>query len=613
MDLLFLVLYVVGIIVALIVGYLQLIVPFVKGDVKLSKKFPFVVKTGSAIAIEPVHARRMTIAGGKKSIVVLPFDNLGKAEDDYFAAGVTEEITSRLAAVNGLAVISRTSASQYVKTKKTITEIGGELCVDYVLEGTVRWARAQKGSDRVRITPQLVRVSDDTHIWADNYDRNVEDIFQIQTDIAQRVVEQLDLRLVETECKAVEAAPTANIDAYHAYLRARYFVTRPHFSVENWTRAIECAQEAVRIDPNFVSAYIELSKAHSVMYYYWYDHSEERRNKAKLALDGALKLASLSPQVRVALAHYYLYCYRDPERAFKEIEVAERVLPDNDDVLETKASILQLQGRWDEALEILKKAYALSPRDASLPTELAKIYWITRRYSQAIELCDEASTLAPDDAWPYLYKVFVYWFWRADTRSARAALENVSKEHAWAPWVWFWQEIFEGNYLAGIERLDIGSGEWIRIKIHAQPKSLLAAIAYEFLDDIEKARAEYDRARILLEAEVEKHPDDPRYHSSLGIAYAALGQKEKAIDEGKKAVEILPISKDAFYGIPYVEDLAYIYALAGEREAALEQLEHLLSIPSWFSVPWIELDPRWRSLRGHPRYRDLMDKYRQPV
>jgi tetratricopeptide (TPR) repeat protein len=142
---------------------------------------------------------------------------------------------------------------------------------------------------------------------------------------------------------------------------------------------------------------------------------------------------------------------------------------------------------------------------------------------------------------------------------------------------------------------------------------LLAAIAYEFLDDTEKACAEYDRARILLEAEVENHPDDPRYHSSLGIAYAALGQKEKAINEGKKAVEILPISKDAFYGIPYVEDLAHIYVLADEQEAALEQIEHLLSIPSWFSVPWIEIDPRWRSLRGLPRYKNLMDKYRQPV
>jgi tetratricopeptide (TPR) repeat protein len=279
--------------------------------------------------------------------------------------------------------------------------------------------------------------------------------------------------------------------------------------------------------------------------------------------------------------------------------------------LETRASILQLQGRWDEALEIFKKAYTLSPRDASLPTALAEIYWMTRRYSQAIGLCDEASTLAPDDAWPYLYKVFIYWSWRGDTRSARSALENVSKEHAWAPWVWFWQEIYQGNHKASIERLDIGSEEWIRIKIHALPKSLLAALAYKLLDDTKRARAEYGQARILLEAEVQKYPDDPRYRSSLGIAYAALGQKEKAIEEGKKAVELLPISKDAMYGIPYVEDLAHIYAILGEKEAALEQLEFLLTIPSWYSVPWIELDPRWTKLRGHRKYKELMNKYRQ--
>jgi len=609
LDLIFLALTIVGIVVAIVFGFLQVIVPFVKGEVRFSKKYPFVISvTGSNESLRTFGRKREKI---QKSVVVLPFGNLGRPEDDYFAAGVTEEITSRLAAVNGLAVVSRTSASQYANTKKTVTQIGDELCVEYVLEGTVRWARAQAGSDRVRITPQLIRVSDDTHLWADSYDRDLEDIFQIQTDIAQRVVEQLGVRLGASERTAVEAKPTVNVDAYNAYLRARYYATRPHFSIENWNKAIECARQAVLIDPNFVSAYVELSRAHSVMYFYWYDHSEDRRSEAKHAVEQAMKLAPLSPQVRVALAHHYLHCYRDPDRALKEIEAAEQVLPDNDDVLETKGDILQLQGRWDEALEILKKAYTLSPRDASLPTAISEVYWMTRRYSQALDFCERASTLAPDDAWPYLFKVFIYWFC-GDTRSARSALENVSKEHMWAPWVWFWQEIYQGNYHAAIERLAISSDEWIRIKTRALPKCLLAAFAYELLDDTERARVEYARARIMLEAEVQKYPDDPRFHSSLGIAYAALGQKEKGISEGKRAVEILPISKDAMYGIAYVEDLVQIYTLAGEQEAALEQMEHLLAIPSWLAVPWIELDPRWRSLRGHPRYRDLMDKYRQP-
>ena len=613
LDLLFLVLTIVGIVVALIVGYLQLIVPFVKGEVKLSKKFPFVTKLQSTIEAESKRARKMATAEGKKSIVVLPFDNLGKSDDDYFAAGVTEEITSRLAVVRRLAVISRTSASKYVKTKKTISQIGDELCVEYVLEGTVRWARTETGSDRVRITPKLIRVSDDTYLWADSYDRHVEDIFEIQTDIAQRVVEQLDLRLGEKERTAVEAKPTVNIDAYHAYLRARYYATRPHFSLENWQKVFEYSQEAVKLDPNFVNAHVELSKTHSKFYFFWYDHSEERRRLAKQSIDRALSLAPQSPQVRLALAYYYLWCHRDAEKALREVDIAERGLPNNSDVLETRGNIFELQGKWEQALEVYRRAYALSPREASLPAALAGIFWMTRKYTNGLDACEEASTLAPDDAWPYLYKAFIYWSWRGDTENSRIALESVPREHAWAPWVWFWQEIFQGNYQVGIERLDIGSGEWIRIKIHALPKSLLAALAYELLDDTEEASTQYDRARILLEAEVQKYPDDPRFHSSLGIAYAALGQKEKAIDEGKKAVELLPISRDAMYGIPYVEDLAHIYALVGEQEAALEKLEYLLTIPSWVSVPWIELDPRWRRLRGHRRYRELMDKYRQPV
>jgi TolB-like protein/tetratricopeptide (TPR) repeat protein len=610
-DLIFLVLSVIGVVVAIIFGFLQVVIPFVKGEVKFSRKYPFVRNVRTNDDWLQVSGRKRTKI--QKSVVILPLKNLGKADDDYFAAGMAEEITNRLVAVRGLKVISRTSADLYVNTNKTICQIGEELGVEYALEGTVRRAQTSGGSDRVRVTSQLIRVADDTHLWADTYDRFLDDIFYIQSDIAQRVVTQLDLRLGINERTGVDVKPTDNIDAYHAYLRARYYATRPHFSIENWKKAIDCAQRAVFIDPNFVSAYVELSKAHSLMYFYWYDHSEDRRNKAKHAVDQALKLAPLSPQVHIALAHYYLYCYRNAEQAIEEIEVAGQVLPDNDDVLETKASIFRLQGRWDEALEVFKKAYTLSPRDASLPTALADISWMTRKYSQALVFCEEASTLAPDDAWPHIYKALIYWFWKGDVKSARSALENVSKEHTWAPWIWFWQEIYQGNYQAGIERLDIGSEEWIRIKIHALPKSLLAALAYELLDDNERARAEYDRARILLEAEVQKYSDDPRFHSSLGIAYAALGEKEKAINEGKKAAEILPISKDAIYGIPYVEDLAHIYSLMDEPEAALEQLEYLLSIPSWFSVPWIELDPRWRNLRDHPRYRDLMDKYKISV
>ncbi|UCG91637.1 MAG: tetratricopeptide repeat protein [candidate division WOR-3 bacterium] len=613
MDPITLILTIVGIIVAIIFGYLQVIVPFTKKEVKFAKRFPFVV--GAEAAAEKIKPRPKRAAEGfqkLKSIVVLPLENVGQPEDEYFAVGITEEITSRLALVSGLGVTSRTSANQYAKTNKTVRQIGDELGVQYVLEGTVRWARAPKGTDRVRITPQLIRVSDDTHLWAQSYDRVLDDIFEIQSEIAQNVVDQLGVKILEPERRAVDARPTDNLEAYQAYLRARYFATRPHFSVDNWEKAIECAQRAVELDPDFVQAYVQLTKAHSVFYYYWYDHSEERKIMAKQAADQALALAPDSPHVHLALAYYHLWCYRDPKcalRALRELERAEKGLPNSAELFEAKADVFQLQGYWDKALEAYKKAFELNPRDASLPTSIAQTLLVTRRYVQALETCDQAIALAPDQVWPYFYKTFIYWCWNGDLKKASAVLKGAPKKHVWMPWVWYWQEMFQGKYREAIERLSLTDGDWIRIKIGARPKSLFSAYAYELLNEPHNARTNYETAKTMLEAEVKKHPDDPRYHSSLGIAYAALDQKTKAIKEGMQAVKLLPISKDAFYGIPYVQDLARIYTIVGEYDKALDQLEYLLSIPSWLSVSWVKVDPRWNPVRELPRFQKLLKKY----
>lgn len=610
MDFLFLILAIAGIIVAIIVGYFQVIVPFIKGDVKLSKRFPFVTHLKTTTQVTNLRRKMGTKAlKAVKSIVVLPLENLGPSEDEYFAAGMTEEITSRLASVSGLGVISRTSATQYAKTSKTIREIGDELGVEYVLEGTVRWARAPVGPGRVRITPQLIQVSDDTHLWAETYDRIFDDIFEVQSDIAQKVVEQLGVKLLKPERKAVEVQPTENLEAYHAYLRARYYATRPHFSLDNWKQVIECAQQAVEFDHGFVPAYVELCKAHSKFYFFWYDHSEERRAMAKLAADQAVKLAPDSPQVHLALAYYHLWVYRDSKQALNELNIAEMSLPNSAELFEAKSAVFQLQGHWDESLDANKRAFELSPRDASLITNLAFIFWVTRRYPQALDASDQAIALAPDQAWPYLEKVFTYWSWKGENEKARAALESVPKDHAWAPWAWYWAEMFEGRYHKAIKRLSLTSGEWIRIKICARPKSLFSAYAYELLNEPQNARSAYETAITMLKKEIQAQPNDPRYHSSLGIAYASLGRKDEAIQEGKRAVNLLPVSRDALYGIPYVGDLAHIYTIVGEYDAALDKLEYLLSIPSWFSVSWLKIDPRWNLLREHPRFKQMLEKY----
>jgi len=607
LDLVFLVLSVVGIVVAITFGFLQVVVPFVKGEVKFSKKYPFVRSVESSddwLRVGGKKRRKL-----QKSVVVLPLKNLGKADDDYFAAGMAEEITNRLAAVSGLRIISRTSANQYLNTNKTIVQIGEELGVEYALEGTVRRARTQEGSDRVRVTSQLIRVDDDTHLWADTYDRVLDDIFNIQSEIAQQVVTQLGTKILEPERVAIAKKTTESIEAYHAYLQARYHATRPHFSLDNWQRVIDCSERAVELDPTFVLAYTELVKAHSKFYFFWYDHTEERRAMAERAVKRASELAPASPQVHLATGLYHLWVHRDTQNALEEITRAEKSLPNNASVFEAKAAIFEVQGRWDEVIEAYRKAFTLSPREASLPVAIGYSMWLSRNYQGAIEACEKSIELAPDDAWPYLTKAFIHWSWNGNNQEAKAALASIRIEHNWNPWMWYWAEMFDDRYQEAIECLHTMAGEWIRLKICARPNVLLSAHAHELMNEREKARQEYELAKAMLEEEVKQHPDDPRYHASLGIACAALGLKGKAIEEGKQATELLPVASDAFYGLPYVVDLAHIYTILGEYDGAVEWLGYLLSIPSWISVSFIQMDPRWDRLRDHLGFKKLLEKF----
>ncbi|UCG51014.1 MAG: protein kinase [Candidatus Latescibacterota bacterium] len=552
---------------------------------------------------------RMPTITERKMLVVLPFENLGSPEEEYFAAGITEEITSRLASVRELGVISRKSAVHYAGTDKTIKQIGDELGVEYVLEGTVRWARAPGSPSRVRITPQLIRASDDTHLWSEPYDRVIEDVFEIQSDIAQRVVEQLGISLLETERPNIEAQPTESLEAYQAYLRGGYYAGRPHFTVDNWSQAIRSYQRAAELDPGFALAHAMLSQAHATLYYFWYDRSEDRREKARTAVERAVELAPNAPEVHIAFGYYHLYAEGNAEHALREFAIAAKDLPENAEVLEARAEALRKQGKWREAVDYYQKACELSPRNPSPIVELVFTYNSMRRYPEALEASNESIKVAPDEDWCYLMNALVYWSSKGVAKEARTALESVSPDHRFAPWAWYWQNMFEGRYREAIDYLSSTPSDWIRIKICAKPEALFFAYAHEALNEPELASTAYQTARTLLEDEVAAHPDDPRYHSALGIAYAALGQKEDAIREGQRAVDLYPASQDAVYGMPYVTDLAHIYTLAGEHELALATLEELLTAPWWISVPWLEVDPRWNRLRDHPGFQQLLKKY----
>ncbi|OGD27249.1 MAG: hypothetical protein A2Y56_03045 [Candidatus Aminicenantes bacterium RBG_13_63_10] len=544
-------------------------------------------------------------------IAVLPFENLGAGDESYFAAGVTDEITGRLASVRGLAVVSRSCAAQYAGTTKSAREIGGELGVKYLLSGTVRWAPGQGAIERVRIKPELIRVADDTSLWSEIYEFTMDDIFRVQSEIARSVVTQLGLALLEHVPGSLEDRPTNDMEAYHAFLRGRFFARQPHFTLSTWLSAVGHFERAAELDPDFALAWAELTRAHSRLVYFRYDITKERRDRARHALDRARALAPDSPEVRLAAGYYYLWVERNNEAALAEFEAASKEMPNSVEIQGALGEMFRLRGDWQRALASYQAAGSLSPRDGSAMVDVAETLWWMRRYSEADEAADRAISLAPDQAWPYLTKAFNLWSWkgRDGLAEARAALEFVPKDHEWAELCWFWQEGSEGRYVEAIRRMEADPEGWIRVKVQAGPKALLAAVLRMSLGETERARRGFETALRLLEAEVRAKPEDGRYHSSLGVAYAGLGRRDEAVREGLRGVELLPMSKDAVYGIPGVLELAQIYALLGDSEKAVEQLEFLLSRPAWISVPYLRMDYRFLSLQGDAHFESLLARY----
>ena len=545
----------------------------------------------------------------QKMLVVLPFENLGLPEDEYFADGITEEITSRLASLQELGVISRSSANRYRKTEKTIREIGEELGVGYVLEGSVRWDRSPEGRGRVRITPQLIRVSDDTHLWSDRYDREIEDIFAVQSDIAEQVIRQLDITLLEPERQALKARPTDNLEAYQAYVRGIDYLWKPDETEEQFRLAIQMFERSIELDPNFALAFVGLSEALSYLSFLGYDLTEENISKAKAAADRVLELQPELSEGHKALGSYYYHCHHDYDRALEEFAIAEEGLPNDIRIQSYIGFIRRRQGNLEEAISYLKKAFELDPQAANLPYELGLTYSMLRRYQEAERYYDRSISLSPDQMVAYMNKAKNYQL-QGSLEKARATLEEMPKKTdpvSIQDWniSWAWQEIYERNYQAALELLSSDL-----VGRYVGEKAYTAGFVYRFINKSEPARGSFDAARVLLEKAAKERPDDRWAHSDLGIAYAGLGRKEEAIREGKLGVELCPISKDAFFGPGHVYWLARIYVMVGEYEEALDQIEFLLSIPTyWLSAPLLRLNPMWDPLRKHPRFKQLLEKY----
>ena len=547
----------------------------------------------------------------RQMIVVLPFENLGSAEDDYFVAGITEEITSRLAAVSGIGVISRTSAVQYDPTGKTMREVGDDLGVDWVMEGTVRWARPEEGPSRILVTPKLVRAAEDRYLWTQRYDRKLDEIFRVQSEIASRVVQELEVSLLQRERETLADQPTESHDAYSAFLRGIYHRERG-LGADDVRGAVEWLEVATTLDPAFARAHAELAQARARLFNLALDRSEENLARARWALNRALELDPESPHVHLALGSYYYSIERDLERALEEYTIAAERMPNSSDAAWAAAAILRRQGKWDESIAKMREAIVLTPLPGPHWSDLQNTYRHLRDYDEVLRIDARMEALDPSGTPSGKLEVYLL---TGDLVSARRGWEESETDPLHR--VSFLSEIdyLEGRYADALDRLAAYDGEDLHYFFRSgssgshQTKHLRIAWIREAMGDREAARAAYDRVRRLLEPELEERPDDAGAHAVLGEAYAGLGRADDALRHGRRAVELLPLSEDAVDGTGPLLSLARIHARLGDVEEALDLVEELLSKPGTFTVTPLRLDPIWSPLRGHPRYRTLLEEH----
>ena len=542
-------------------------------------------------------------------IVVLPFENLGLPDDEYFADGITEEITSRLTAVSGLQVISRTSAVYYKGRSVPVKQIGEELDVGFVLGGTIRWDRGQEGYGRVRITPQLIKVADDSHLWSERYDRVLEDIFAVQSDIAEQVLAQLEATLLEPERQAIEAHPTGNMDAYQAYLLGLQY-NRVSESAEDLDLAVQMFERAVALDPDFALAFVELAETHALIINLRHDLSPNRFVRAVESVQKAFEIEPDLPEAHRARGYYYYWALRDFEGAINEFSIAAEGRPGDARVTEGMSFVLRRRGRWHEAISILEKAINLDPQNALNYWGQAASLSAVREYKSAMEYFERAFSIAPDFVEGYFLYAWAYRLWDGSPDRARIALESMpTGSNPVADYSWLIQELYERNYEEALDRVMSEPNTVFKVPRQFLPASLVECECLQALSRPTEAVSACMRALKYLKEAVKESPDDPRIHSALGKNYALLGRKTEAIHHGEKAVEIWPISKDALDGIYFEADLAEIYAVVGEPELASAKLEYLISIPSQISAADLRANPKWDPLRDHPRFLGLLEKY----
>jgi serine/threonine protein kinase/tetratricopeptide (TPR) repeat protein len=549
---------------------------------------------------------------GRKTLAVLPFENLAEPEKEYFSDGITEEITTRLSGLSGLGVIARSSAKEYKKSAKPLGQIGEELGVEYVLMGTVRWSTSAPEGPRVRVSPELIKVNDGLQIWSQTFDAPFSDAFTMQSSIATEVARALDVTLLQPETESLSEQLTESAEAYDFYLRGIEFSSRGNGRSDMET-ALRLFERAIAVDERFAAAYAQLSILHSDMYWFYYDRTEERVLKCLEAADRALELAPRLSEAYAAKAWYYYHCNLDYEKALEQFSIALKYQPNNANVFYGIAAVRRRQGMMREAVDSFKKAVSGNPRAADINRQLGETLTLIREYEEADRTYDRTLLLETREEDSYQQKAKNLLLWKGDLKGARAVYElartrKVLSRPERVIRFSYMLDVLSGEYKGAWNVLNIVPmpGDAVNEQFAYLPLHLMRAELSSLENNAAQARRYYDSARVHLEAKLRTNPSDERYHSALGLAYAGLGRRQEAIREGERAVQILPVTREAWKGSFRLVDLARIYAMAGEPEKAIDLLEQLLSMPSEISRPYLRIDPAWRYLRGNERFEALV-------
>jgi TolB-like protein/class 3 adenylate cyclase/Tfp pilus assembly protein PilF len=548
----------------------------------------------------------------EKSIAVLPFQNLSdQKENAYFADGVQDEILTHLGQVADLKVISRTSVMQYKNVgTRNLREIAEQLGVAHVLEGSV-----QRAGNRVRVTAQLINARTDANLWAERYDRDLADVFAIQSEIAKAIAEQLQAKLSPNEKAAIEKPPTTDLAAFDLYTRAKTLLLSLSASTQqNLQQAVELLNQAVARDPAFFEAYYQLVYAQGWAYSVYGDHTPARLALAEAALQAATRLRPDAGETHLARANYLYYCLRDYNGALAELEAARRSLPNDPRIFELSGYILRRRGQQEEGVRNLERAVELDPRNPFMLQQLAVSYQQLRRYPEEAAVLDRALTIVPNDVGTKTFRVGVDFLWKAETRPLHETIDSIlaggPSAISDAAADWFLCALAERDPTAA-ERALVAAGDnpcWTDNTVNLS-RNFGEGLLARMMKDEGRAHAAFRKARLEQEKIVQVQPDYGPALCVLGLIDASLGRKEEALGEGRRAIELLPVEKDSLNGSQMLIYFAIIAAWAGEKDTALQYLAANGQSQGGYIVATygaLKLLPFWDPLRGDPRFEQIV-------